>query len=141
SDEETGLSVRIESFSYKRGVPSGLDMVFDCRFLRNPHWVEDLRPLDGRDAPVAEYVGRDDRYTRFLDNVTELLEFLLPAFRSEGKAYLSVGFGCTGGRHRSVAVSEAVAKLLEDAASGVSIRHRELERRRMSAGSVEKSRE
>ncbi|MCV2889327.1 RNase adapter RapZ [Ruegeria aquimaris] len=125
------LAVSIESFSYKRGLPRSLDMVFDCRFLANPHWEPALRAADGRDPAVAAFVGADPQYGPFFDRVTDMLISLLPAFRSEGKAHLSVGFGCTGGQHRSVTLAEAVAKTLAEAGQQVSIRHREMERRRM----------
>ena len=128
-DEGWHLSVTVESFSYKRGLPRGMDLVFDCRFLANPHWQPELRDADGRDAPVAGFVAADPSYAPFLDRVSDLLEFLLPPYRAEGKTHLSVAFGCTGGQHRSVAVAEAVAKALADKGQPVSIRHRELMRR------------
>ncbi len=117
----------MQSFSYKRGVPRGLDLVFDVRFLRNPHWDQALRPLTGREQPVADYVAEDPRYPEFLERISGLIAFLLPAYAEEGKAHLSIGFGCTGGRHRSVALAETVAKTLADDGWRVSIRHRELE--------------
>ncbi len=123
------LAVSIESFSYKRGLPRGVDMVFDCRFLANPHWNPDLRSQDGRDRPVADYVGQDPRFGPFFDQVRDLLSFLLPAYRDEGKTHLSVAFGCTGGQHRSVTLAQALAKVLAEHGQQVSIRHRELERR------------
>ena len=124
----TGLSISVESFSYKRGIPRGLDMVLDCRFLRNPHWQPDLRPLTGQDAAVADYVRGDPRHDAFFDQVAALLDLLIPAYRQEGKAYFSLGFGCTGGRHRSVYMTEAIGKRLAAAGLRVSIRHRELVR-------------
>ncbi len=130
------LAVSAHSFSYKRGVPRGLDMMFDCRFLNNPYWVPALRGLTGLDPEVAAYVASDPRYGEFIDRVTGLLLFLLPAHVAEGKSHLSVGFGCTGGQHRSVAVSEAVTKALADAGWQVSKRHRELERRAMAQPGV-----
>lgn len=126
------LGVSIESFSYKRGLPRGLDMVFDCRFLANPYWRPELRDADGRNPDVAAYVQSDMNYRAFFDRVVDLLIELLPAFRAEGKAHLSVAFGCTGGQHRSVAVAEAVAKALAEAGQQVSIRHREMERRSLN---------
>ncbi len=126
------LAVSIESFSYKRGLPRGLDMVFDCRFLANPYWRPELRSADGRNADVGAYVQSDANYEAFLNRVVDLLIELLPAFRKEGKAHLSVAFGCTGGQHRSVAVAEAVAKALAEAGQQVSIRHREMERRSLN---------
>ncbi|GKY89269.1 RNase adapter RapZ [Sinisalibacter aestuarii] len=126
-DEGDTLSIAVQSFSYKRGVPHGLDLVFDVRFLRNPHWEADLRPLTGKDEAVRRYVAEDPRFDEFLDRVTGLIAFLLPAYAEEGKAHLSIGFGCTGGRHRSVTLAETVAKGLATGGWRVSIRHRELE--------------
>lgn len=127
------LAVSVQSFSYKRGVPRGLDLMFDCRFLKNPHWQEALRALDGRDAAVADYVVSDDRYQPFFDKVRDLLAMLLPAQVEEGKSHLAIGFGCTGGQHRSVVLAENMAKALAAAGWQVSIRHRELERRAAGA--------
>lgn len=122
------LTVSLQSFSYKRGIPHGVDMVFDCRFLQNPHWQPDLRGLTGQSDAVSDYVQQDARFGPFFDKITDLAGFLLPAFRDEGKAYLTIGLGCTGGRHRSVAVAEMMGKALANKGWQVSIRHRELER-------------
>jgi UPF0042 nucleotide-binding protein len=123
------LGITLQSFSYKRGLPRGLDMVFDCRFLRNPHWDPLLKTQDGRDGAVEDYVRNDPRFDPFFEKVRDLTTWLLPAFRAEGKAHLSVGFGCTGGQHRSVVMTERLAKALADDGWQVSKRHRELERR------------
>ena len=123
------LGVSVQSFSYKRGLPRGLDMVLDCRFLRNPHWEEDLRAKDGRDPEVDAYVAADPRFDDFFDRVKGLLDLLIPAHKDEGKAHLAIGFGCTGGRHRSVAMAERVAASLAANGWQVSKRHREMERR------------
>lgn len=123
------MAVSIQSFSYKRGVPRGLDMMFDVRFLSNPHWVPDLRPLDGRDPRVAAHVAADPRFDEWFARVRDLLAFTLPAHVEEGKAHLAIAFGCTGGQHRSVMVAEKIAEALAQAGWPVSIRHRELERR------------
>lgn len=123
------LGVTIHSFSYKRGLPRGLDIVMDCRFLRNPHWDEALRGLDGRDPGVVDYVAADPRFAQFFQQLSGLAGMLLPAYREEGKSHLSIGFGCTGGQHRSVAVAEKLAGTLAEAGWPVSKRHRELERR------------
>lgn len=123
------LGVSVQSFSYKRGLPRGLDMIYDVRFLRNPHWQPDLRALDGRDPRVAAHVAADARYDTFFGHVRDLTAFLLPAYREEGKAHVAIGFGCTGGQHRSVALAEALASALSDDGWIVSKRHRELERR------------
>lgn len=123
------MAVSLQSFSYKRGLPRGLDMVFDCRFLRNPYWDPALRGRDGRDPAVAAHVAEDPRFAEFISRVEGLLLMLLPAHLAEGKAHLSIGFGCTGGQHRSVAVAESLSKRLADAGWPVSKRHREMERR------------
>jgi UPF0042 nucleotide-binding protein len=122
------LAVAVHSFSYKRGLPRGLDMLFDCRFLTNPYWEPNLRDRDGRDPAVAAHVRGDTRFAPFFDRVLDLTRFLLPAHIEEGKAHFAIGFGCTGGRHRSVATAEALAAALAQAGWQVSIRHRELER-------------
>jgi len=123
------LGVTLHSFSYKRGLPRGMDIVMDCRFLRNPHWEDELRALDGRDPAVADYVAADPRFPAFFEQVKGLVDLLLPAHRDEGKAHLSIGFGCTGGQHRSVALTERLAEALAQDGWHVSKRHRELERR------------
>ena len=123
-----GLSVTIQSFSYKRGTPHGADMVIDTRFLENPYWQEALRPLDGRDQKIQLFVGADPLYAAFFEKLCDLVTMLLPAYRQEGKAYFTIGFGCTGGRHRSVSVAEALARHLATRGWPVSVRHRELER-------------
>ncbi len=127
------MSVSVQSFSYKRGVPRGIDMIFDCRFLANPHWQPALRALDGRDPPVEAFVRQDPRFAEFFAKVSDLLGFLLPAHVQEGKAHLAIGFGCTGGQHRSVAMAEMVGNALADAGWAVSKRHRELERKAAAA--------
>lgn len=122
------LSVSVQSFSYKRGLPSGVDTVFDVRFLRNPHWEPALRPLDGRNRAVASHVESDPRFAAFFAHITNLADLLLPAYLEEGKSHFAVAFGCTGGRHRSVAIAEKMGTALAAKGWQVSIRHRELER-------------
>ena len=131
-DGEARMVISVESFSYKRGLPRGLDMVLDVRFLANPHWEPALRDRDGRDPAVQAYLRADPRFAPFFDRVVDLAELLLPAFRDEGKSYLTLAFGCTGGQHRSVAVAEFAAAALADRGWQVSTRHRELERRGLS---------
>ncbi len=123
------LGVSVQSFSYKRGLPRGLDMVLDCRFLRNPHWDETLRAKDGRAPEVDAYVAADPRFDDFFARVTSLLDLQLPAHKDEGRSHLAIGFGCTGGQHRSVAMAERVAASLAADGWQVSKRHREMERR------------
>jgi len=127
-DRSSRLAVSVQSFSYKRGVPRGVDTVFDCRFLRNPHWEPELRALDGREARVQDYVAEDPLCAPFFERVTALIELLLPAYQDEGKTHLTIGFGCTGGQHRSVAMTENLVKSLANAGWQVSKRHREIER-------------
>ena len=108
-------------------------MLLDTRFLRNPHWDRALRPLDGRDPAVQDYVKADPRFAPFFDKLLDLTEMLLPAYVAEGKSYFTIGFGCTGGQHRSVTLAETLAKTLAEKGWQVSIRHRELERRQTAA--------
>ena len=122
------LSISLKSFSYKRGLPRGADMTFDCRFLKNPHWQDELRDKTGLDHSVRKFVLSDPKSSEFIKRVTKLLLFLLPEFKKEGKSSVEIGFGCTGGIHRSVAVTETVAKKLADSGWNVSIKHREIER-------------
>jgi RNase adapter protein RapZ len=122
------LQLSIVSFGYKHGLPLDVDLVFDCRFLPNPHWIEELRPLDGRDAPVRDYVLGQADTQAFLEELRRLFELTLPAFEREGKSYLSIAVGCTGGRHRSVAIAEELGRLLEGLGSEPSVRHRDVER-------------
>ncbi|MDK3020213.1 RNase adapter RapZ [Pseudodonghicola flavimaris] len=124
------LALSVHSFSYKRGLPRGIDMVFDCRFLSNPYWVPALRGLDGRDPRVAAHVAGDPRFTPFFERVLDLTRLLLPAYTEEGKSHLSIAFGCTGGQHRSVTLAESLAKALAEDGRQVSIRHRELDSQR-----------
>ncbi len=133
---EGNLAVTVQSFSYKRGLPRGLDMVLDCRFLKNPYWEASLRALDGRDERVSVYVKDDPRFEPFASRVIDLAKMLLPAYLAEGKAYLAIGFGCTGGQHRSVTMTETLADALAESGWQVSIRHRELERRDTFAPTV-----
>jgi Predicted P-loop-containing kinase len=127
------MSLSVQSFSYKRGLPRGVDMVFDCRFLANPHWVPELRDLDGRDPAVAEHVQADPRFADFFDRVEGLVTSLLDAFVDEGKTSLTIAFGCTGGKHRSVALAEKMSWTLAEQGWRVSKRHRELDRRKSLA--------
>ncbi len=124
-----GLSVAVQSFSFKHGAPREADSVFDCRFLRNPYWAPELRAGDGRDPGVAAFVADDPLFAPFIDRVTDLTKLLLPAYQREGKAYFMIALGCSGGRHRSVAVAETLARRLTEGGWNVSLRHRELDER------------
>lgn len=123
-----GLGVSVQSFSYKRGAPHGADMVLDCRFLMNPYWDETLRALDGCHPQIQSFVTEDPLYPAFFKALADLIRMLLPAYKAEGKAHLTIALGCTGGRHRSVAVAEMLGATLTEAGWPVSLRHRELER-------------
>lgn len=123
-----GLSVSVQSFSYKRGTPRGVDMMIDCRFLRNPHWEPALRVLTGLAPQVGEYVAEDPLFDPFFNKLLDFVELLLPAYQTEGKAYFSIGMGCTGGQHRSVYVAEKLAKTLSAKGWIVNTRHKEMER-------------
>jgi UPF0042 nucleotide-binding protein len=122
------MAVSVLSFGFKHGIPLDADMVFDVRFIPNPHWVPALRPLTGRDEPVREYVLGDPLATGFLDRVDSLLALLLPAYLDEGKAYLTIAVGCTGGRHRSVAIAAALAKRIAAHGHQARVVHRDVER-------------
>ncbi|MEG3143963.1 RNase adapter RapZ [Sphingomonas sp. RT2P30] len=116
----------VTSFGFARGLPRGADLVFDMRFLRNPHWVESLRPGTGLDSDVSAYIADDPAYDEALAKIESLLLLLLPRYRAEGKSYVTIAFGCTGGRHRSVHVTERVAARLRDAGFSPTVAHRDL---------------
>ena len=122
------MRTSVASFGYKHGLPLDTDLVFDCRFLPNPHWVDELRPLSGLDEPVRRYVLGQPETVGFLDQVEKLLVPLLPAYAAEGKSYLTVAMGCTGGRHRSVVLAEELAARLSAAGTAVSVFHRDVDR-------------
>lgn len=124
------LAVTVMSFSYKRGLPRAADMVFDCRFLKNPHWDPVLRPQNGCNSVVQAHVRSDPRFDAFFDRVLDMTRLLLPAFVDEGKSHLTLAFGCSGGKHRSVTLAETLAKALAETGQPVSIRHRDLEKTR-----------
>ncbi len=128
TDSALGLAVSVQSFSYKRGLPRGVDMLFDCRFLRNPYWDANLRSLDGQNKSVQDYVKQDTNFNECYQKIRDLCLFLLPAYKDEGKTHFSIGFGCTGGKHRSVTLTELLANDLAHHGWQVSIRHREKER-------------
>ena len=122
------LTVTLTSFGFKHGAPRDADLVLDCRFLPNPHWVDDLRDLPGTDARVGTYVRGQQTYREFLRRLRGLIGFMLPGFEAEGKSYLSVAVGCTGGRHRSVVVVEDLAAYFRDRGMPATVEHRDLER-------------
>jgi len=122
-----GLMVFVTSFAYRNGLPREADLVFDARFLTNPHYVPALKPLTGRDQGVAEFVAGDAAFPAFFQSLTGLLAPLLPRFAAEGKSYLTIAVGCTGGRHRSVFVSERLTEWFRQQGVRVELRHRELD--------------
>lgn len=129
-----GLAVAVVSFSYRHGLPREADLVFDVRFLANPHYDPALRPLDGRDAAVAGFIAADPALPVFLAGVTGLLDALLPRYESEGKSYLTIAIGCTGGQHRSVYVAERLVEWLRQKGRRVNLVHRDLPGLNAAAG-------
>jgi UPF0042 nucleotide-binding protein len=125
---EAGLQVSVMSFGYKHGTPRDADLVIDCRFLPNPHWVDELRPLPGTDERVKTYVKGQQTYREFMRRLRSLLGFMVPGFVAEGKSYLTVAVGCTGGRHRSVVIADELASFFRDKGLPVSLEHRDLDR-------------
>jgi len=120
------MSVTIVSFGYRHGLPREADMLFDVRFLPNPHFVQELRRCTGRDRPVIEYLEAAPEVREVLDRLTDLMAYLLPKFEREGKSYLTVGVGCTGGRHRSVMVAESLHKRLAEMGHKTTVVHRDV---------------
>jgi len=129
-DDESApaMQTTVLSFGYKHGLPLDTDLVIDCRFLPNPHWVEDLRPLTGLDEPVRRYVLDQDVTAEFLAELTSLLRLLMPSYVKEGKSYLTIAFGCTGGRHRSVAIAQEIAGALREQGFAPKVSHRDIDR-------------
>ncbi len=125
-DTETSFSVSVISFSYRHGLPREADLVFDVRFLRNPHYVANLKPMTGLDDAVGRYVASDPGFEQFFAALTGLLLPLFPRFRAEGKSYLTIAIGCTGGQHRSVYVAQQLAAWLETVGERASVLHREI---------------
>jgi len=125
---EQGLQVSITSFGFKFGTPRDADLVFDVRFLPNPHWIDDLRPLLGTDPRVRDYVQGQDQYGTFMDRLESLLEVVVPGYVAEGKSYLTLAIGCTGGRHRAVVVAGELGRYFADRGIPVTVAHRDLAR-------------
>jgi len=120
-----GLAIFVTSFAYGRGLPREADLVFDARFLKNPHYERELRPLTGEDAAVGAYIEGDPDFPRFFKALTSLLKPLLPRYQKEGKSYLTIAIGCTGGRHRSVYIAERLTEWLNARGQRVNLRHRD----------------
>jgi UPF0042 nucleotide-binding protein len=122
------MQISVMSFGFKHGVPRDVDNLFDCRFLPNPHWIDELRPFTGLDAPVRDYVLGQPEAGELLDRLDGLFEFLLPAYVKEGKSYLTIAIGCTGGQHRSVTLAEALAARLRAKGYAPVVHHRDIDR-------------
>lgn len=122
------MRTTVTSFGYKHGMPRDVDLVLDCRFLPNPHWIDELRPLSGLDGPVRRYVLDQPATAEFLVRLDHLFDLLLPAYVREGKSYLTIAMGCTGGHHRSVALAEEVARRLRARGYRLSVAHRDVDR-------------
>lgn len=120
------LQISVVSFGFKNGVPMDVDMMFDVRFLPNPHWNEELRPLSGLDDPVRTFVLSQPLADEFMERISSLVSLILPAYLHEGRSYLTIGVGCTGGRHRSVAISEELARLLTVQGKNPRVSHRDI---------------
>ena len=128
ASEERAMSVRVVSFGYKHGLPIDVDVVLDCRFLPNPHWIDELRPLTGRDPEVGGYLEAQEITPQFLQRLYALLDLLVPAYEREGKSYLSIALGCTGGQHRSVWVARQLREHLEAQGYHPRVSHRDVDR-------------
>ena len=128
ADSASGVRVNVVSFGYKYGLPADADIVADCRFLPNPHWIEELAPLTGQDAPVRDFVLGQPGAKEFIDAFVEAMRAALSGFEREGKRFLTLAVGCTGGKHRSVAVADQLAARLTEAGAGVQVVHRDLGR-------------
>jgi RNase adapter protein RapZ len=126
SGSRPSMRVDVTSFGFKRGIPRVADLMFDVRFLPNPHWIAELRPKTGLDDEVREYVFSHDEASTFLSKVTDLLDFLIPEYEAEGKSYVTIGIGCTGGKHRSVAMAEAIGSHLSEQGFETAVHHRDM---------------
>jgi RNase adapter protein RapZ len=126
-DQGPGLSVNVTSFSYRRGVPRESDLVLDVRFLANPHYDDALRPLTGQDSGVGAYISADPDFEVFLKSLTNMLEILLPRYETEGKSYLTLAVGCTGGRHRSVYTAKRLVEWLQNQGRRYFLFHRDMD--------------
>ncbi len=136
--ETSEMTLTISSFGFARGMPPLADLVFDMRFLDNPHWVDGLRELTGQDKPVGDHIESDPAFSQVFNQIRDLLIDMLPRYRTQGKAYVHVAFGCTGGRHRSVYTAERMAKGLRDEGFSPTVRHRNLSSR--AADEIERDR-
>ena len=126
TEGDRGMQISVSSFGFKYGVPRDVDIQLDCRFLPNPHWVEELREKNGLSSDVRDYVLSQESAEPFLNDISSLLSYLIPAYENEGKSYLSVAFGCTGGKHRSVAIAEELSRILKSEEIDISTFHRDI---------------
>jgi UPF0042 nucleotide-binding protein len=126
TSEGAAPNVNVESFGFKYGVPAQVDLLFDVRFLPNPFFVDEMRQLNGRDQAVVDYLDRFELTGEFMGRLQEFVDYLIPLYRTEGKAYLTIGIGCTGGKHRSVALAERLGKHLQDQGLPHTVSHRDL---------------
>ncbi|NKB55756.1 MAG: RNase adapter RapZ [Alphaproteobacteria bacterium] len=124
--DKTELIINVTSFSYRQGLPREADLVFDVRFLANPHYDQRLRPLTGEDADVGAFIAADPDFSGFLGHLKSMLDVLLPRYDKEGKSYLTIAIGCTGGRHRSVYIARRLVELLENQGRRINLHHRDL---------------
>ncbi len=127
-EEKIKMKIEIITFGFKYGIPTQLDLLFDVRFLPNPHYVEELKKLNGKDEKVKEFVMNSEDTKKFMEKLKDLLDFLIPSYEKEGKVYLVIGFGCTGGTHRSIVIGEEIKIFLEEKGYGVEIYHRDIKR-------------
>lgn len=127
-EEKIKMQIEIITFGFKYGMPTQLDLLFDVRFLPNPHYIDELKKLNGKDERVKEFVLNSDETKKFMEKLKEMLDFLIPSYEKEGKVYLVIGFGCTGGSHRSVVIGEEIKNFLEEKGYGVEIYHRDIEK-------------
>jgi UPF0042 nucleotide-binding protein len=125
-DKEKRLAITIMSFAYKKGVPREVDIVYDARFLKNPHWDVRLRPLTGQHADVQSMINQDENFGVYFDKISKDIEWLIPRYVHEGKNYLTIAFGCTGGKHRSVYLAEKMHAFIKDLGYPVVLRHRDM---------------
>jgi len=132
-DDIAVTTVTITSFGFSRGLPNNIDLLFDVRFLSNPFWDPKLKLMTGLDQPVADYIAKDPAYDEAIEKFTSMLKFLLPKYQDAGKAYVNIGIGCTGGRHRSVHVAGQLSKNLHEAGISSTVSHRNLASRPMEA--------
>jgi UPF0042 nucleotide-binding protein len=128
-ERDQAMQTSVVSFGYKHGIPLDVDTVIDCRFLPNPHWVEELQPLTGLDEPVRDYVMSQPDTHAFLDKLGALFDLVLPAYVREGKSYFTIAVGCTGGNHRSVVIAQEIARLMSERGFTPTVQHRDVNRR------------